>query len=1103
MKYRLLLVDGHGKALTSELRIRTLREFPGLDGLSVHFRPVRNDLLFESAKMGGRLAYRILIGEGIVRSQLWVEYEVSGEPPSVTGRSSDLLFALALLTAKWPNAAAGYAEIAATGVLDGEGAVHSVEHTPAKIAAALRDLASAPSAVIFYPAADAAAVEAWRTEAAVPAHIHLQPVTHLEEALAHLGYTLDKVYLRNPFRGLEHFEYSHHAIFFGRDREVREAVQQLLRREEAGAPGFLVEGASGSGKSSFMQAGLLPALVELRFQPETVQGIIRKRPFSAAAGRAVWRPGRQSSALDETRLALSIRDCWAALPEFRVGDRRVLPRTLAELAEERRVVWPQTQRFVWVIDQFEELFNLSLPDVLIELFGRFLGELQADGAWTLASVRADALPQLKRHESLRRVFGANEGQYYLATLAGTALDAVISLPARAADLSFGMGPDGKPLDQVLREDAYRQAGSLPQLQFTLNELYQKRSGKELTYTAYQELGGLAGSIANTAERVLAAGGSDSERAIPRLFRSLVSVDDSGRATRRYAPIADITGDPTQGRILSRLIETRLCVTDQRDAQAVVAFAHDSLLQSLPALIDWLKREEGLLQTRELAQRETALWQQHGESADWLAPADKLAGFQALQAAEIVLPAGVSTFIARSAQRVRRTKRVKQAVVGLIALLGVGVIVAALAFGLQQRRAEEAGEMAARRGDFLARLLESANPRLGGGELTVAQLIDSLGQQMDTLASKEPLFAASMLGLVAKTDNGLGRYPEGLAANTRQLQLLRAHGAGRSDLADAITLRGEMLKSSEQYPAAESALREALALVQPGGSRRQLGTVFVDLGAVFHDTGREKDAESMYLRGIEVYRAGGNDLAESLVDPLADLGTLRHDQGRYEESAAYLREAVGIARRHWPRDHPELLDTEYNYAVALEHDHPADAEPILRELLASYQRMLGPNHVDTLMAQQGLAENLLKQRRYPEAAAEALPAAQGLSRSLGEGSDGTLLAWSIYGSAACLGGQGETGLDTLLRVAAQRKQSDADSRHLHSTQVRIGRCLVALRRYTEAEPILLEAVASLESERGAKYENTQAGYQALSDLYRGSGRLAEAGKWQAKVLPGGL
>jgi hypothetical protein len=66
-------------------------------------------------------------------------------------------------------------------------------------------------------------------------------------------------------------------------------------------------------------------------------------------------------------------------------------------------------------------------------------------------------------------------------------------------------------------------------------------------------------------------------------------------------------------------------------------------------------------------------------------------------------------------------------------------------------------------------------------------------------------------------------------------------------------------------------------------------------------------------------------------------------------------------------------------------------------------------------------------------------------------------------------------------------------------VRIGTCLVALRRYAEAEPVLLNAVASLESERGAKYENTQAGYQALHDLYAGSGRMDEAGKWQAKLL----
>jgi len=141
MQYRLLLVDGQGEAVTSELRLRMLREFPGPGGLSVHFRPVRNDVLFESAREAGRLAYRILAGEGKVRAELWVEYEVPGAPINVMGRSSDLLFALALITSTW-NPAAGqrFTAVAATGVLGSDGSVQSVDHTAGKVAAAVREL---------------------------------------------------------------------------------------------------------------------------------------------------------------------------------------------------------------------------------------------------------------------------------------------------------------------------------------------------------------------------------------------------------------------------------------------------------------------------------------------------------------------------------------------------------------------------------------------------------------------------------------------------------------------------------------------------------------------------------------------------------------------------------------------------------------------------------------------------------------------------------------------------------------------------------------------------------------------------------------------------
>jgi tetratricopeptide (TPR) repeat protein len=1107
MIYRLLLVNGQGEAIISQLRIRMLREFPGLDGLSVHFRPVRNDLLFVSAKIGGQLAYRILMGEGIVRSQLWVEYEVLGENVNVMGRSSDLLFALALISSKWAQGAAGrYEAIAATGVLLDDGTVQGVEHTAEKVAAAVRDLGeqdSTANAAIFYPAADAVTVESWLATARIPAHIELVPVAHLEDALTHLGYTLQKVYLRNPFRGLEHFDYADHAIFFGRDGEVRDVLKQLLRREQAGVPGLLVEGASGSGKSSFLRAGVLPALVNLRFQSESVRDAINQRPISAAVHRAIWRAGLLPPVPDERKLAASIQDCWANLPEFGQGWLDGEVDTLERLAQVRRDLWPPGLRFVWLIDQFEEIFTLGVDDALIDAFARFLSQLQIDGVWTLTSVRADAVPQLKRHDALREVFGVNEGQYYLAMLSGTALDAVINLPAKAADLTFGISANGKPLDQLLREDAYRERDSLPLLQFTLNELYQKRTGKELTIAAYEELGGLRGSIATTAEAVLSAEGSDSQRVAPRLFRSLVSVDDSGHATRRYAPIADLTVDPSEKRLLLRLVEARLCVTDQRDGRSVVAFAHDTLLQTLPALTDWLKQEAGLLQTRELAQRESQLWERHGKIDDWLAAADKLHAFKTLETAGIMLPESVRVFIDRSDQRVRRIRRVKQLAVGLIALLTVGVVIGAVAFGLQARKAAEALDMTARRGEFLEGLLKSADPRGGSRDITVAELLDASMHHIEGLAIKEPLVTASMLSLIAETDNGLGRSEQGLIANTRELELLHDHGGRMLDIADALSVRGELLEEGGRYREAEAPLRESIALVDhERGAEQHMANAMNELGRVLINTGREAEGESELRRAIAIYLRIGD--SGSTAAPLSNLSVLYGNEGRYAESAASIRQAIEIQQRFLPADHPDLLLSEYNFGAALENNHQfAEAEPVYRKLIAARLRVLGPDNQFTLLAQEGLADDLYELHRYSEAAAIALSAAQGLTRAVGEDHPYTMTAWAMYGIAACLDGRGEEGIAALSRAEQLRRAHyGTDNWRTFSTQLYKGACLVAMHRDAEAEPMLLQAVAGLENSRGASFHRTQAGYQTLRDLYARTGRAAESTTWQAKIIATG-
>jgi WD40 repeat protein len=713
--------DPAGAARALRLQLQLLQTSPGGEDIAVSFRPNRSDDLHNSAKESARLSYRILFREGIVRSQLVVRFQVSEAPDNIVGRSSDLALALAILVEAYQgtgrNAAAySFPTIAATGALGPDGSVRSVENVLAKLRAALKELGTAP-ATVFFPAENLADIDLAALRQPYP-DIQLVPIGHVDEALDHLGIVLERVYLRNPFRGLEHFEYEHHSIFFGRDTEIRDLVKQLLRREQMGTPGLLVEGPSGSGKSSFLRAGVLPALVDPRHESTEVRNAMGMRPVSNDVRRAIWRPGLMPVGVDELGIARSIRASWAALSEWSVEWQVSQDVTLAELAKNRLIHWPAKMRFVWLIDQFEEILDLRLKDTVVDAFSQFLAQLQMDGVWTLASIRADATAQLKRYEALRSVFGANEGQYYLATLRGLALDDVISLPARAADLTFGIAPDGTRLDQLLREEAYREPDSLPLLQFTLNELYLKRQGRELTHVAYRELGGLAGSITTTAERIFETPAAGSPQTMRRIFRSLVSVGETGRVTRRYAPIAEIDHDASQKELLLRLVAARLCVTDQRDGEAVVAFAHDSLLSTLGALTEWLKEEGTLLQTRELVRRETQLWIENRKSVAWLATSDKVVAFGELATAGIPLPVEVKTFIERSERQVRRTRHIRQLAVGAIATLAVAASIGAWVAIKKEREAEKLTATAQRA--QLQLLTEAAAERLTDGDMIFAR-----------------------------------------------------------------------------------------------------------------------------------------------------------------------------------------------------------------------------------------------------------------------------------------------------------------------------------------------------------------------------------------------
>jgi WD40 repeat protein len=703
MPFRLLVVDAEGRGRAPALRVRTLRRVPGEPGISVHFRPVRQDGLFESARHASRLAERILRTEGLLRGQLWLEFEVDGPAFNVLGRSADLTLALAIVAAGWPHALPESASVGATGALDEAGRVLGAEQVAAKLGALHACAAPDGTVLGFYPAGSPGGVDA--ADPTVAFH----PVTRLDEALARLGLPLTRTVLGNPFRGLERFEFEHRAQYYGRDREVADVAAQLLRREAAGTPGVLVEGASGSGKSSFLNAGVLAVLLEPWRAASATRAAIEARPPSPEAAHLAWHPGEVGQGADARALVHSVVACWrrCALldaPADGVDD-------VAGLLAWWKRQWPAGRRFVWIVDQLEELFGLGSPSAATAL-GALLSGLQREGAWTLACVRSDAVPSLQAFAALREVFGVNEGRYWLEPLRGAALEDCIRQPAAAAGLEFEVDEGGRALDRALVEEAREEPLALPLLSFTLEALYERRTEHRLTWTAYRALGGVRGSLASAAARVLTDGEETRD-----LLRSLVRVDN-GRAGRRYAPLAELAERPAAEALARRLVDARLCVIEGAADGPVISLAHEALFDVVPLIRDWLEREAGLLQVREMAQRDAEAWEARGRNPAWVAAADRLASYRTLLESGIAVSGSLRAFVGHSMARDARARHWRRAAVAMISVLAIVASAAGWTARQKQLLAEQYTRAAVAAKWQL--VTEAAAESLRAGDLTTAR-----------------------------------------------------------------------------------------------------------------------------------------------------------------------------------------------------------------------------------------------------------------------------------------------------------------------------------------------------------------------------------------------
>jgi WD40 repeat protein len=490
-----------------------------------------------------------------------------------------------------------------------------------------------------------------------------------------------------PYRGLAAFQPDDAARFFGRDDLVADLVERVDRDRI-----LFVVGPSGSGKSSLVRAGLIPAL--------------RAGAIAGSERWAVSLFSPRSNPVQELAYQLGRTAEWVS--NGRRGSPSSDPRALADF------VCDVTGGLLMVIDQFEELFTLNprpKQEEFVETLQTIADHIGARVRLVMA-MRADFYGISATFPWL--AWRASSNQVLVGPMSRADLTKVIEQPATSVGLNLEDG-----LIDVVLEDAGTDTASLPLVSHAMAETWRRREGNTLTLAGYRAAGGVAGSISQTADTLYETAFSpEQQEACRRLALRLVAPGEGTSDTRRRLLLKDLARDrdrEVSRKVVAEMTDARLLTID-RDSLEI---AHEALLQSWPRLRRWIDEARDDLRTSQRIGRAAAEWEAQSRDPDLLyrgAPLQAALEWSAERrevlgpAEEEFLDASRDAFQeaqARSQEAVRRSRRVRRIAVSSLAVLAFAAIGASLiAFrSLGESRLRYAQALATQ-----ARLLASSEPR---------------------------------------------------------------------------------------------------------------------------------------------------------------------------------------------------------------------------------------------------------------------------------------------------------------------------------------------------------------------------------------------------------
>ncbi|MCI0714251.1 MAG: protein kinase [Chloroflexi bacterium] len=414
----------------------------------------------------------------------------------------------------------------------------------------------------------------------------------------------------NPYKGLRAFQTADERDFFGREKISQKLINRMATPED-NVRFLAIVGPSGSGKSSLVKAGLIPALWR------------GELPGSENWFVADMIPG--SHPVDELEIALMK---LAADQSSSIGD--ILNKSERGLIKVAQLILPDNgSELVIVIDQFEEVFTLAGNEALRIQFLDLIHAAVTDPrsrVRIVITLRADFYDRPLHYPMLGEL--VRNRMETLLPLSADELERAIVQPVRKIGVKFEDGLVAHIIDEVLY-----QPGALPLLQYALTELFEQRRGRLLTREAYQTIGGTVGALAKRAGDLYHEQDEIGQSLIQQMFLRLVTlgegVEDTRRRVNRSELISLSDNEDLMDDIIDVFADYRLLSLDNDPTtrEPTVEVAHEAILREWERLRDWLNESRDDIKMQRLLSQAADAWQQNNCDVSYLLRGSRLERFE--------------------------------------------------------------------------------------------------------------------------------------------------------------------------------------------------------------------------------------------------------------------------------------------------------------------------------------------------------------------------------------------------------------------------------------------------------------------------------------------